>query len=153
MVSERSDVRQGWWSVPNLLWQCSRCHDHTSAGSRSSLGDPEVPVSHFVSVTRPPPPPSAPGTCAVCSRSRGSPADFPRAPCCAAEVAMIPEPEKAVDKSTKVRYHPRQLFVKWRRSLTVCDSCTDARTRGLCSWRAEGRTGGQGARSAAQPGV
>lgn len=119
--------------------------DITISGSWASLEDPEVPVNHLISITRLPSPPLAQGTCAFLYHINGFSANFSWALCSAAKVSMIPELEKAVDKSTKVRYHPHwKLFVKWKLSLTICDSFIDALTKILCHRLTEDMRGKDG---------
>lgn len=58
---------------------------------------------------------------------------------------MIPEPARAVDKSAKVRSHPRwKLFVKRKRWLTLCESFSDAWTEMPCHRLAGWDDGGRG---------
>lgn len=72
-----------------------------------------MPVNHFVCITHLLSFPLAQGTFAVLCHINGFLADFSWALCYDEKFAMIPEPEKTFDKSTKIRCHPRQkLSVK-----------------------------------------
>lgn len=111
----------------------------------SILRGPRSAVNHLVKMTHTRSPPSASGVLAILYLTNGFLAGFTWALCYAAKVAGIPEPEKAVDKSTKVRRHPCwKLLAQRGPSFTLHDSFNDAWTKMPCHGLAEGVMGKMG---------